>query len=694
MTSDIHPRLQSLVDQARRRDGGIDLDALMAAVSADLVAADRARAAMEAERDTTHNGKVTKGAVIGSVGMSEETSILQGFDDARTTFAIYDAKERLTTCNDYFRKFLFDFAPDLPRPGITFQELCEAYARHHLGPENEATVHQRVTARLQTFRNPTGIVERQLADGRWVMSNERRTQDGGTVTINLDVTDRKKAEEALRASESRLRAITENAPLGIGLSSIAGRQILYANREMARLFGYKRRELIGQSTDILYKDRETATDIRGRIQQNPTLQCADIEFRRRDGTLFWGTASLSVVTYEGQPCVIGTYYDATAQRNAQQLLHENEARIRGILANVPDAVLTLDVNGSIQSFNPAAERMFGYGIDEVRGLSFTLLMPEDVRIVQAENLRRYRDSGEARYVGQGPRRVIAQHKNGTVLALEISIGVLSDSSGTTLVAVARDVSERERAESELRAAKQRADIANRAKSAFIANISHELRTPLNAILGFSDIIRKQLLGAAMADRYAEYADDIHASGSHLLAIINDILDLSKIEAGQSTLDENDVQLSTAISASLRLVSERAKQGGVDIATDVPADLPRVRVDQRKLKQILINLLSNAVKFTDPGGTVTVCAQYGGDGIEIVVADNGIGMAPDDIPQALTPFTQLDGTLARKYEGTGLGLPLAKALTELHGGSLEIESANGQGTTVRVRLPQARVLATA
>ncbi|MFO1190467.1 MAG: PAS domain S-box protein [Alphaproteobacteria bacterium] len=694
MTSELHPRLQSLVARARRSDGGIDMNALLAAVSADFVAADRARAATTTEHAATRNGHRAKGTAAGSAGMAEPATILHSFDDARAAFAIYDAQERLTICNDYFRQLLFDFAPDLPQPGIRFQELCEAHARHHLGPANEDTVRKRVATRLQSFRNPTGIFERQLADGRWVMSSERRTQDGGTVSINLDITDRKNAENALRASEMRLRAIIENAPLGIGLSRIADRRLLYTNRQMARLFGYKRSEMIGRSTDILYKDGETATAIRRKIQQNPVWQCTDIEFRRRDGTLFWGAAALSVVTYDGQPCIIGTFYDTTAQRTAQILLHESEARIRGILANVPDAVFTLDVNGSIQSFNPAAERMFGYSVDEVHGLSFTLLMPEDVRIVQAQNLRRYRNAGEARYVGQGPRRVIAQHKNGTILALEISIGALSDSSGTILVAVARDVSERERTESELRAAKQRADIANRAKSAFIANISHELRTPLNAILGFSDIIRKQLLGTGTVDRYAEYANDIHTSGSHLLAIINDILDLSKIEAGQSVLDENEIELSTAIAASLRLVAERANQGGVQITTDIPAGMPRIRADQRKLKQILINLLSNAVKFTNPGGAVTVAARCCEGGVEIIVADNGIGMVPDDIPHALMPFTQLDGTLARKYEGTGLGLPLAKALAELHGGSIEIESAVGRGTTVHLRLPPSRILAAA
>jgi len=664
----MHDRLHKHIAHATRKDGSVDLDSLLPAIDADYAEFDSRRRTALGDKDV----------------------ILRAFDDARIAFSLYSRDERLVLCNDYARHLLFDFNPELPRAGMTFAEICEAYARHHLGAQGDDAVRARVELRLWSFRNPSGTVERPLADGRWVMSTERRTQNGGIVTINVDITDRKKAEDALRASEARLRAIIEHAPMGIGLATIADHRILYANPQMARVFGYKRNEMIGLSTDVLYMGPDEASRVRKTIQQSPAGRSFEIEFRRNDGTPFWGRTSISVVTYDGQPCNIIAFYDSTTQRTSQRLLQESEARLRSILANVPDAVFTLDLNGTIQSFNPAAERLFGYTADEIRGLSFILLMPEDVKGVQSENLRRYRERSEARYVDQGPRRVVAQHKSGRTLALEIAMGALKDSFGTTLVAVARDVSERERTENELRAAKQKADLANGAKSEFIANVSHELRTPLNAILGFSDIIRKQLIGPDMIDRYAEYAEDIHSSGSHLLDIINDILDLSKVEAGQATLEESEVEISSAVLSCLRLISERATKAGIRLSTDIAPDLPLLVADLRKLKQIIINLLSNAVKFTPADGEVNIRARHTVDGMEIIVKDTGIGMAEDEIPRALLPFTQLDSSLARKYEGTGLGLPLAKALTELHGGFMQITSAPGQGAAVRIVLPPSRV----
>ncbi len=241
-------------------------------------------------------------------------------------------------------------------------------------------------------------------------------------------------------------------------------------------------------------------------------------------------------------------------------------------------------------------------------------------------------------------------------------------------------------------AKNAAELANRTKSEFLANMSHELRTPLNAILGFSEILKKQIFGSLGNSRYVEYVEDIHASGRHLLEVINDILDLAKVESGQSDLYEEDVDISRLVNSCIRLVSDKADAAGVRITDLVPLDVPCLRADKRKLKQILINLLSNSIKFTPEGGEITVSAGRNGDGcVELVVRDTGIGMKAEDVPVALAPFSQVDGSLARSHEGTGLGLPLAKSLCELHGGTLDLESEIGIGTVVRVSLPQARIV---
>jgi signal transduction histidine kinase len=245
---------------------------------------------------------------------------------------------------------------------------------------------------------------------------------------------------------------------------------------------------------------------------------------------------------------------------------------------------------------------------------------------------------------------------------------------------------------ELLAAKLEAERASRAKSEFLANRSHELRTPLNSILGFSEVLKLEQFGPLGAPSYKEYAADIHGSGEHLLSIINDILDMARIEAGKVQLDEGEIDLLDVAAQCMRLVRERASRGGVELSVELPADLPYLRADARAMKQILLNLLSNAVKFTDAGGRVTLSAELTEDGgLAIVVSDTGIGIAPEMQARVLEAFTQADGGRNRRYEGTGLGLPICRGLVALHGGELGLRSAPGEGTLVSVRLPAARLL---
>jgi signal transduction histidine kinase len=245
-------------------------------------------------------------------------------------------------------------------------------------------------------------------------------------------------------------------------------------------------------------------------------------------------------------------------------------------------------------------------------------------------------------------------------------------------------------EIELRTARDAAINADRSKSEFLANMSHELRTPLNAVIGFAEMMRDEVFGELGNDRYRSYAADIHGSGSHLLAIINDILDLAKIDAGSMQLREQEIDLVSLCKAALTIVWPRALQAGITIdMSGVPEDCA-LWADERLLKQALLNLLANAVKFSHPNGKVRITATLAREGsIEIRVVDTGIGMRAEDIPLVLKPFVQIDGSLQRRYEGTGLGLPLTKSIVGIHGGELAIESAPGVGTTVTVRLPADR-----
>jgi signal transduction histidine kinase len=249
--------------------------------------------------------------------------------------------------------------------------------------------------------------------------------------------------------------------------------------------------------------------------------------------------------------------------------------------------------------------------------------------------------------------------------------------------------ERDRSVRDLAAAKLEADHANRAKSEFLANMSHELRTPLNAILGFSDVIRSELHGALGSPRYQQYATHIHDSGLHLLDLINDVLDLSKITAGKMELHEQDIAIPDLLSDALALVKGRAKE--VQLTEGPWPGLPHIRADYRLLKQILINLLTNAIKFTPPGGQVTIGAIVGQD-IRLTVSDSGIGMTQAELAMAMSQYGQIDSRVARRHQGTGLGLPICKSLALLHGGTLEIVSTPGAGTIASLVLPARRIVA--
>jgi signal transduction histidine kinase len=237
-----------------------------------------------------------------------------------------------------------------------------------------------------------------------------------------------------------------------------------------------------------------------------------------------------------------------------------------------------------------------------------------------------------------------------------------------------------------------ADEANQAKSRFLAAMSHELRTPLNAVIGFSEVLKMESFGALGSPRYKEYVADIHASGTHLLAVINDILDISRLDSGDMSLEETALDLKKVIHESLRMMSHQAAAAGVALDEEIDDGLPLVRADARRIKQVLINLLSNAVKFTQAKGSVLVRAFTAAEGVAISVTDTGIGIGKADLARALERFGQVDSTLSRKYEGVGLGLPLARQLIEMHGGSLELKSMPSVGTTVVVTLPVSRIVA--
>ncbi len=383
--------------------------------------------------------------------------------------------------------------------------------------------------------------------------------------------------------------------------------------------------------------------------------------------------------------------DITSAKEHERELAEKTRLMQSMLDNMGEGISVFDSQLRLVLWNDRMIEMVGQPRDMYRpGLQF-----EEVVRFSAErgeygpgDIEEHVQERITMSVQPHPHRNARWRVNGRFVELR-----RNPMPGGGFVTVYSDLTERQRVEDALRDAKESAESANRTKSEILANMSHELRTPLNAVIGFSDIILREAFGPVGQPRYLDYARDIHESGTHLLALINDILDVSKAEAGRIELLDGLVDVSDLFDSCIRLVRARAAEANIEIILTSVDHMPKLQADGLRLKQVLINLLSNAVKFTPSGGTVTLSGESRNDGSVVLrVADSGVGMSPDDIPKAMSPFGQLEQSLARRHAGTGLGLPLSKALVELHGGRLQIDSDLGKGTTVSIILPADRVLA--
>jgi PAS domain S-box-containing protein len=372
-------------------------------------------------------------------------------------------------------------------------------------------------------------------------------------------------------------------------------------------------------------------------------------------------------------------------RQAESALIDMRQRHELILNAAGDGIFGVDSDSRITFANPAAARMLRRTAADLIGKDArTLFKAPTLPHQQSCPIDATLQDGQSRHMEQFSLR----RGDGSDFPADLMVTpVLRRASNLRAVVVFHDISAQIRTQRQLLDAKDEAVMASRAKSSFLAHMSHELRTPLNAIIGFSEVIAHEVLGPIDNAQYHEYASDIHSSGEHLLSLINDLLDLSKIEAGKLELFEEPVELPALLQRCIVFVSEPSHAKRLKLVIDVDPGMASVMCDERKLKQVVVNLLSNAVKFTLPDGRITLAARTeASNDLVIEVADNGVGIAPENLAKVMTPFGQIDSALSREHMGTGLGLPLAKELVELHGGTLSLESAPGRGTTVTIRLP--------
>lgn len=527
---------------------------------------------------------------------------------------------------------------------------------------------------------------------RWLLERGKtlRNDDGDATNIlgvARDVTEEKLRGDALRQSEAQFRDLAEGSLQGIIIH--AEGKILFVNSALAKMFGYASTDDVLEMGDIdaLYapEERERMLGYRERRLKGWSAP-AFYEFcgLRKDGERLWLQRSSRIINWHGKKAVQGTMLDITERV-------KSEERFRLVFENVGVGCILIDEKGCIETFNKTAEAIFGWRADEVVGRNVKMLMPPPYRDAHDGYLAAYVNGGDAQVVGRD-REVMGLRKSGDVFPLLLGVGEIMLGGRRAFIGSATDLSDLKKAEFGLRRAKTEAERANHAKSEFLAHMSHELRTPLNSILGFSQLCKDQIFGDLGHEKYREYMDNVIISGTHLLEVINDILDLSKIEAGEMTINEEATHIGRAISDAINWLEAQATDKNVVIAVEARRPDLVVWADHRICKQIFLNLLENAVKFSHTNGTIRV--EYGvddTDAIFIRFEDDGAGIGSDELDRVLEPFGQAREGSQIAHGGTGLGLPLSKRLMELHGGRLDLESALDKGTAVTITFPPARTV---
>jgi PAS domain S-box-containing protein len=658
-------------------------------------------------------------------------------------FVLLDGDGRIALHNTAFAEH-YGLPPEPGMAGLSYgaflQRLLDQGRLADVPPDGSSERQAWLDGMLARHREPDGPIELRLTDGRWLRVSETRTLDGGIVGIHSDISEIRRREAELARRTALLDAVTRAATriVGrgdwqIGIEDLLSRlgQILHVDRAGLYRVSSGGGGAIVQVCLFEWAAPGTAParTTTGRLDTGDGTLDGWLLRLRRGQPIRGLTADLSgplrrlleargVRSHLAVPIIIGgewwghvafddtqggrtwslretevlrtaaTMLSSAIQRAMlDEELGKSEARKQAIVDTALDCVLTIDSSGVLVEYNPAAERTLGWSRREALGRRMDeLMIPPEHRKPHREGLARFLADGDSRVLG---RRIemAALRRDGSTFPCELALTASRVGEEQFFTAYLRDITERKETERAMAEARLRAEAAARAKNLFLNNMSHELRTPLNAVIGFSEIIKEEVLGPLGTPKYKEFAADILDSGKHLLEVINDVLDMSRIEAGERSLVKEPLDLFEVVQSCAGMVSDRAAKAGVALSVDVaPGAVPVA--DRRAAMKIVLNLLSNAVKFTPPGGAVAVTATAAADGgVDLAIADTGIGIPPEAMDRVFEPFQQAEMDLNRQHEGVGLGLPMARALVELHGGTIRLDSAVGRGTVARVHFPR-------
>ena len=524
---------------------------------------------------------------------------------------------------------------------------------------------------------------------------ERSADDelGVLATTFNDMLDKLEQQTAvLRKSEARFARLSGAGIIGILVADLDGR-VIEANDALVNAVGHSRNDILSGKvrwSDLTPPEWQEA-DFRAaeQLAASGFVSPRELEYIRKDGTrvpVLVGSATLEGTAGETISFILDLTERKRAEASIAQLRIEraSESKFRHLLEAAPDAIVIVNGDGNINLVNAQAERLFGYARDELLGRPVEMLIPERLRGEHPAHRTNFFTSPRARSI-RSALDLYGVRKDGSEVPVEISLSPLETEEGTLVLAAIRDISERKVIEHRIRE-------ASRLKSEFLANMSHELRTPLNAIIGFADLMHGGKVGP-LAPEHHEYLGDILTSARHLLQLINDVLDLAKVESGKMEFRPERVDIAKLVGEVRDILRGLAANKRLRVKTQFDPEVATAVVDPGRLKQVLYNYFSNAIKFTPDGGQVTIrIAADGADLFRLDVEDTGIGISPADFGKLFVEFQQLDGSSAKQYQGTGLGLAMTKRIVEAHGGRVEVRSTPGKGSTFSAILPRAMTAA--
>ena len=608
------------------------------------------------------------------------------FSTAALGVAVLTPNARFEQVNDTFCSIV----------GYSREELSKMDFASLTHPEDISLTTQKLGA-LVADRIPRFEIEKRYIrkDGTeiWVQNSVSVTRDSNGKPLNLvalcqDITARKRIETALKASERELTEFFENASEAIHWVGPDG-TILRANKAELRMLGYSAHEYIGRNIEEFHVDQENVRDILSRLEAGETLQAYPAQMLAKDGSIRDVIINSSAYFENGEFVHTRCFTrDVTDDARTEKALRH----LAAIVETTDDAVISKDLNGIITSWNPAAQRLYGYTAEEVIGKSVTVLIPAERPDEEPAILARLRRGERIDHY-----ETVRVAKDGRRLDVSLTVSPIQDASGKIIGAskIARDITQQKKAQNEIarllaaeRAARQEVEVASRTKDEFLATLSHELRTPLTAMLGWLTILRSHKLDEKTTQHAIE---TIERNAKAQAQLIEDLVDISRIVGGKLSLQVGPIELYPVIDAAVEVVKPAADAKNISVEINYDATVGPVSGDAARLQQIIWNLLSNAVKFTPNRGSVFVEYRRQGAFAEVIVRDTGIGISPDFLPHVFERFRQAESTATRSHRGMGLGLAIVRHLVELQGGAVSVESAGeNQGSTFTVHLPLAAV----